>query len=312
MTKGNVANLLLPTLMHVIGHEKERALLGRIAQGNMAERAFLLFGPSGIGKSLVAESFVRQLLGIGAEDDGQVLSQDLLVLAPDGDHVIQAARTADLSLESAREAKDFLSRYPSKGKYRVVLVLDAETLNHASQNALLKVLEEPNGTSVLVLVANDRGMLLPTILSRVRQVPFSLLPEAVIREGIGQLFPGKDTALEPFFFTLGRPGIVIRALGDESAFAKRRDLLRQLFRVSTLSFAERAKLSEALSDDAADAVTLLEWWLAGLRTSALREPSAVRSEKFFGLLESIDAAIRTLRSVPVNARLQLDALLFSI
>ena len=298
--------------MHIIGHEQERELLSRIAQGNMTERAFLLFGPSGVGKSLVAESFVRQLLGIGEGDDSQALSQDLLVLAPEGEHAIQAARTADLSLESAREAKDFLSRYPSKGKYRVVLVLGAQLLNQASQNALLKVLEEPNGTSVLVLVSDDRGMMLPTILSRVRQVPFSLLPEAVIRDGVSKLFPGKEIALEPFFFALGRPGIVIQALRDEASFAKRRELLRGLFRVSTLSFAERAKLSEALSEDAAGAVTLLEWWLAGLRVSALREKSVERSENFFGLLESIDAAIRTLRTVPVNARLQIDALLFSI
>jgi DNA polymerase-3 subunit delta' len=296
-------------LMHIIGHEKEREMLGKMACGNMSERAFLFFGPSGIGKSLVAEEFARHLLRIGENENA--LSQDFLVLAPEGEQASPIALTKDLSIESVREAKDFLSRYPSQGDYRVVLILGAASLNHASQNALLKVLEEPNDASVLILVTTDRGMMLPTILSRVRQLSFSPLPEAMIRTGVEAMFPGSAGELEPFFFTLGRPGVVIHALENKEAFAKKRELLRSLFRISTLPYAERAKVSETLSEDVPEATALLEWWLSGLRASALRESSLERTKKFFGLLESIDATIRALRTVPVNARLQIDALLFS-
>ncbi len=297
--------------MNIIGHANERELLGRmVRQRAFSDRAFLFFGPSGIGKSLVAEEFARKLLG-GDNDVDRELSQDLLILTEDGDFPVSSALTKDCSIDSIREAKDFLSRFPSRGAFRVVLVLGADSLNHASQNALLKILEEPNDTSVLVLVANDRGMMLPTVLSRVRQSPFALLSEQTLRKGIEDGYPGRTADLEPFFFTLGRPGVLIRALDHPEVFAKKRELLRGLFRVSTLSYSDRAKLSAALSDDTSGAIDLLEWWLSGLRASALREVSPDRTKRFFELLALIDTAIRTLRTVPANTQLLLDTLLFS-
>jgi DNA polymerase-3 subunit delta' len=58
----------------------------------------------------------------------------------------------------------------------VFLIDEADKLNDASANALLKVLEEPpSGTSHLILITARPAMLLPTILSRCQMIRFSPL-----------------------------------------------------------------------------------------------------------------------------------------
>ncbi len=56
---------------------------------------------------------------------------------------------------------------------RVVLISDAQAMNPAAGNALLKVLEEPPAGTILILVANHTSDLLPTIVSRCRHIRFN-------------------------------------------------------------------------------------------------------------------------------------------
>jgi DNA polymerase-3 subunit delta' len=69
---------------------------------------------------------------------------------------------------------------PFEGKARVFLIDEADKLNDASANALLKVLEEPPRTSHLILITARPAMLLPTILSRCQMIRFSpLTPDEI-------------------------------------------------------------------------------------------------------------------------------------
>ena len=52
------------------------------------------------------------------------------------------------------------------GKRHVVLIEEAHLLNTAAQNKLLKTLEEPAGDTVLILLAEKKDALLPTVVSR--------------------------------------------------------------------------------------------------------------------------------------------------
>jgi len=64
---------------------------------------------------------------------------------------------------------------PYEGAARVFLVEDADKLNEASSNALLKTLEEPPPTSHLILMTSRPAALLPTIRSRCQAIRFSPL-----------------------------------------------------------------------------------------------------------------------------------------
>ena len=64
---------------------------------------------------------------------------------------------------------------------RVVIINDAETMNEAAENSLLKTLEEPTGDVVFILVTANKDLLLPTILSRCMKLYFAPLSEDEIK-----------------------------------------------------------------------------------------------------------------------------------
>lgn len=75
-----------------------------------------------------------------------------------------------LGIEQAREIKDFLSLKPYQGNTRAVVLIAAEELTDAAQNALLKTLEEPPENTVLILGTASEDQLLPTVISRCRVI----------------------------------------------------------------------------------------------------------------------------------------------
>ena len=85
-----------------------------------------------------------------------------------------------LRVEQMRQIEKEANFRPFEGKARVFLIDEADKLNDASANALLKVLEEPPRTSHLILITARPAMLLPTILSRCQMIRFSpLTPDEI-------------------------------------------------------------------------------------------------------------------------------------
>lgn len=71
-----------------------------------------------------------------------------------------------ITIETVREIRSVLSDPPAGQGPRVVVLAEAQALNPASANALLKSLEEPRPGNVFVLLAPNREILLPTLVSR--------------------------------------------------------------------------------------------------------------------------------------------------
>ena len=78
-----------------------------------------------------------------------------------------------ISVSQIREIGLLISGKPNEARKRMVLILDADKMNVQAQNALLKVLEEPPQNTFFILTATQLPPLLPTILSRCRQIRFS-------------------------------------------------------------------------------------------------------------------------------------------
>lgn len=71
---------------------------------------------------------------------------------------------------------------PYEARSRVVILSDAQAMNPSAGNALLKVLEEPPQRTILILTATRASDLLPTIVSRCRQIRFAALPAEKLEE----------------------------------------------------------------------------------------------------------------------------------
>src|SRR5205085_12237406 len=161
-------------------HEAKRLLSAALAEG--PAHAYLLHGPSGVGKRGLALLFAAELLGDHARVERRS-HPDLYVLEPLGDQI---------RIDDIRELRRDLHMRPFEASRRVYVVFAADTMNEDAADALLKDLEEPPDYAVIVLVADDLGPLTETIRSRCQPIPFRRLSEAAVRTELLERAPGLD------------------------------------------------------------------------------------------------------------------------
>lgn len=129
--------------------------------------AWLITGPPGSGRSTLAYAFAAALVA-DRPDDEAAMRQVLAGTHPD----VTALRT-DKVIITIAEARSLVERSyfaPSAGRYRVIVVEDADRMVERTSNVLLKALEEPPEQTVWILCAPSEADLLPTIRSRVRSL----------------------------------------------------------------------------------------------------------------------------------------------
>ena len=85
-----------------------------------------------------------------------------------------------ISIAQVRDLRNTLAMKPYEAETRIVILHDAQRMNSAAGNALLKILEEPPERTVLVLIANQTQDLLPTIVSRCQQLRFNPISKAYL------------------------------------------------------------------------------------------------------------------------------------
>jgi DNA polymerase-3 subunit delta' len=138
---------------------------------------------------------------------------------------------------------------PFEGKARVFLIDEADKLNEASANALLKVLEEPPRTSYIILLTSRPAMLLPTIRSRCQVIGFSPLSPDEIETHLkrNKLADGPTARLR----ARAAGGSIGRALaGDIDTFTQQRKAMFSVLKALVISHdqAQLLRSSEQLNE----------------------------------------------------------------
>ena len=184
-------------LPHLIGNEALKAALASLPPGGLGS-AVLLDGPEGIGKRTAAEDLAQALLCQRPEKAPcGVCPACKRVLAgshPDLIRLQEPEPGKGIRLEQIRalRAQSFLR--PSEAPYQVFLLPGADALNLPSQNALLKVLEEP-ANAVFLLLCENREAMLQTVRSRCKTFRLSPLSRAELVRALAERMPDTDPAL---------------------------------------------------------------------------------------------------------------------
>ncbi len=95
-------------------------------------------------------------------------------------HKISIEDANTIKISSIREIRKFISMSFDEIPFRFVIILDAHMMNDQAQNALLKSLEEPPEGIVFILITSEKNKLLPTIISRCREVDFQPLSKNAV------------------------------------------------------------------------------------------------------------------------------------
>lgn len=285
--------------MKICGHQHVREQLDRMVSLPVIPQSFLFSGPRRLGKYLVALEFAEKLTSIPPRGI-YVEGGDILVIGRlNQDPLDEAKAMTSISVDDIREASEFCSRFPSTGRYRVVIVDAAERLTASAENALLKILEEPNSTSVIILVTHLPAKLLPTVRSRLFGIAFS----PIVANELRASFP--DSSVPDFFFSLGLPGLIATATDSPDVFERQKKLLRGLFQLSRLTWKERISLAEQVAEDPEGVGDLLEIWLAGLRR---QNEASFHSLTFAVFLEQLLETLDRVSLREGNPRLLLEKL----
>jgi len=152
---------------------------------NALPHALLLRGRAGIGKHEFALDLSRALLCANLNKDAacgvcpscmwfvEGAHPDFRLIAPENEEESEdspkkkTSKKSQISVIQIRQLFDYLSLSSHQvGAKRIILISPAETLNLASANALLKMLEEPPANTLFLLVTSQSQRLLPTIISR--------------------------------------------------------------------------------------------------------------------------------------------------
>jgi hypothetical protein len=96
-----------------------------------------------------------------------------------------------ITVDQVRAAQARLQQHASEGGARVLVIADADCLEHEGQNALLKTLEEPGPATFLLLEATQPEHLLPTVHSRLQRLRVRPLDDATIRHELATRLPGR-------------------------------------------------------------------------------------------------------------------------
>lgn len=283
----------------LVGHRPLRALLARAVASGTVPHSLLFDGPDGVGKRTCALDLAAALNCLTRIDGwacgacsactriARGSHPDVLVLAPND----KGAITVDM----AREVIASASYRPFEARRRVVIVDDADRMLPGAQNALLKTLEEPPPSSMLVLVTARPDALLVTVRSRCPRFRFGPLSTPDVATVLRQVRGLDDETATTIAATAA--GSVSRALATEQGDAgeARRVALAVLQGVAARpSASQRLAVAQRLLDmpkrkgGAAERDMLLRRLdaLAGL----LRDVSGVQAGAAAGDLASPDLA----------------------
>ncbi len=159
---------------NIVGHDKQKDILSKSIENGNISHSYLFFGDSGIGKKQVALEFAKK-----------ILKTDNLENHPDFRIISRKEDKKDILVEQVRkELVDEIYVTPASGDRKVYIIDNAECLNAAAQNTLLKTLEEPPKYITIILVASNISTILTTILSRVKQIPFNGISQIQLKKYI--------------------------------------------------------------------------------------------------------------------------------
>lgn len=272
------------------GQELSIKALKELIKDERIAGAYLFSGPEGIGKGMVARVLAKavncQLNQPDSCDQCPSCVKIDKAIHPDV-HVIDVDPSDPIKIESIRQLKREISLRPYEGRKKVFIIDNAHSLTAEAANALLKVLEEPPGDSLIILITSSPALLFRTIVSRCKILKFSSLARPKLQEMLEHDYGVKaDTAHLLAYFSDGRLGCALR-LKDTDILQGRKEVIENFIFLRSYN-AENPRFQKR--EDARNALNILASWFRDLYLikTGLRHSELVNIDRKGDLLKMIN------------------------
>ncbi len=231
------------------------------ARGRLAQAYLVTGDPERAGRDL-AVGALRMLFCAAPGPDGPCGDCAPCARVADRTHadtlwIAPQMRSRVFSVDQIRDMKSRMQQTSFGGGWKTCVLAHADRLNPAASNAILKLLEEPTGSSLFLLLTEQPQHLLPTIASRCQTIMLHDAAPAPADEWEQRL---TDLLVETAVPTAGSPllAALARARRLSGMLKEARDDMEKAAK------AEAAEAGEDLTDEALDA-------RAGLRVKEIRD-----------------------------------------
>ncbi len=265
-----------------VGQDKAVGALSKSIAEDRLAHSYLIVGPPQVGKTTLALDIARAANCLSNNRPCSECRQCLRIdaeLHPDV-RIIELGLSAAgrprtlISIEQVREAQQEAALLPYEGRFRVFVFERADKLSLEAANSLLKILEEPPESVMLILLVSDADAILPTIYSRCRRIDLRLVGAQTIIDFLrGRPDIALTEAQEIAGLALGRIGWAVRAADDPTILDAVAQTMDAIESAVSGSLADRFDYAEQLasrfSADREGALNELRMWLSWWRDAML-------------------------------------------
>lgn len=240
-------------LSDIAGQDAAIAVLRNALARDRLAHAYLFIGPAGVGKKQTALALAHVVQCQESRGDGCGACRNCVQVAagthPDLRVIRPEAGKQSIAIDQVRDLQRVLYLRPVQGKKKIAILEEAHLLTPQAQSALLKMVEEPPGDALLVLLTLNSATFSRPLLSRCQQVRFSPLSTLVIEEILVRT-QEKDPATAHILALYSR-GSIGRALTlDPEVFTEERHYVEEeLQKLDQASFGDLSRFAEWLVAD---------------------------------------------------------------
>ena len=220
------------------------------AKSGSPKQAYIFEGMKGIGKFTAAQLFAYAVHCTGSVKPCFSCNACKMHMAGTHSDFFVIGEDAKIKVSDIRALSDELYIKPALSDKKIFVIKNADKMNSAAQNALLKSFEEPPSYGIIILLSENVSNLLPTIRSRGVRIVFEPFSVPTVERYIKKYCPQK--AENASFIARYSGGIIGKALeicDDDEFFGKRTDMFKACAALTgdKISIIELSEVFEAKS-----------------------------------------------------------------
>lgn len=255
----------------IIGNTNVVRRLQRMVMNGPDTHAFLLDGPSGIGKTTLATCFAKALVcsepsagtACGVCKNCTALSQHRhpdVISVTDGDDTV--------GIDRVRDVTSTLQRRPTLAVRHVVVIDRVERMTEEASNGFLKTLEEPYGGTVFILTTDNLHLVPPTIVSRCSVFHCTPVSEDAVKDCLAAAGITSTEARRIAAIADGRPAYALRLAQQQGAYERAIEDAESLLTLISAVPHERLRIAETIAshkEEPARMTAVIERWESTMR-----------------------------------------------